>query len=37
MMRKKLNRKQSSKNFKNGAKTHRQNFASKPMRGGWRI
>lgn len=37
MRRKRLSRKRSRKNFRNGTKTNRKNGGHKPMRGGYRL
>lgn len=35
--RRKLNRRQSRRNFRKGARTKSKNLRARPMRGGWRL
>lgn len=35
--RRRMSRRGSNKNFRRGSGSNRKNFASRPMRGGWRL
>lgn len=37
MKRKRMSKKKSRKNFRNGAKPHAKNMRARPMRGGFRL